>query len=484
MLTAEIELKLELSEEGFDALLASDLLGEPEKKLQQTSIYFDTGNQDLFRRGFTLRIRKTGDSLVQTVKASGESASLFARSEWEMPVEQPLPVLNHSSPIGSEFGSDLALTARFEVDVERRVWNVVEEGSRLEVALDQGRIVSGERYMAIREIEIELKDGNAAHLFVFARKLDGITPFKFGVRSKAGRGFSLIDAQRMVHKAEPVSLDKTQRAVNAFQAIGESCFRHFRLNENILLRQHDAEALHQARVAIRRLRSAFSLHKPMLPGDEPQRLKDEFRWLAGVLGEARNLDVLLPKAADADLRSRLSKARDDAYGSAIAALTSSRSRALMLDFNDWLRSGEYLSLASTDEIRLQPSADFARSALQRMRKKLKKHGDALAELDDEHRHLARKDAKKLRYAAEFFGSLFDDRQSERRYKQFNAAMESLQDELGALNDLATGPDVLETLGLSNHPARDELVSHTDKGKLISAAQSALDEVVDAKRFWT
>ncbi|MDC9836761.1 CHAD domain-containing protein [Rhizobium binxianense] len=45
-----------------------------------------------------------------------------------------------------------------------------------------------------------------------------------------------------------------------------------------------------ARVALRRLRSAFSLFKPLLPGAEPQRLKDELRWLPGVL------DLLLSPA--------------------------------------------------------------------------------------------------------------------------------------------------------------------------------------------
>lgn len=65
---------------------------------------------------------------------------------------------------------------------------------------------------------------------------------------------------------------------------------------------------------------------------------------------------------------------------------------------------------------------------------------------DEHRHEARKDAKKLRYAAEFFRSLFSDKWDVRPYKRFIGAMEALQDELGALNDFATGPDVLEGRG--------------------------------------
>ncbi|WP_245487171.1 CYTH domain-containing protein [Rhizobium acidisoli] len=81
MLASEIELKLELTPEAVEAAIGSGLLGEPTSILQQTSTYFDTADRKLFDRGFTLRIRKTGNSLIQTVKATGESASLFARSE-------------------------------------------------------------------------------------------------------------------------------------------------------------------------------------------------------------------------------------------------------------------------------------------------------------------------------------------------------------------------------------------------------------------
>ncbi len=55
------------------------------------------------------------------------------------------------------------------------------------------------------------------------------------------------------------------------------------------------------------LRSAFSLYKPLLTDAEAERLKDELRWLAGTLGDARNLDVLLVKAKDDDMHDRLKK---------------------------------------------------------------------------------------------------------------------------------------------------------------------------------
>ncbi len=107
----------------------------------------------------------------------------------------------------------------------------------------------------------------------------------------------------------------------------------------------------------------------------------------------------------------------------------------------------------------------------------------MATLDDDHRHEVRKDAKRFRYAAEFFASLFDDARGVRRHKKFLAAMEALQDDLGALNDLATGPEVLDKHGLSGHPAKDSVISHADKDALIERAQASLDDVLDSKRFW-
>ncbi|MDP9811313.1 inorganic triphosphatase YgiF [Rhizobium tibeticum] len=480
-MSSEIEIKLELSTEALEALLGSDLLGEPEKVLEQSSTYFDTVERRLFQEGFSLRIRRSGAARMQTVKATGPSKSLFARSEWETPIDGDEPVLDHSSPLLSEFGSDLAVEPVFDVDVERRVWNVKENGSLIEVVVDQGEAVSGDRQSAIREVELELKDGDRKDLFILARKVDGIVPSRFGVRSKSEKGFALVDQQRSVFKAEGLDLERNMPAVAAFQAIASSCFRQFRLNEDVLLHRRNPEALHQARVALRRLRSAFSLFKPILSGEEPGRLNAEVRWLASVLGEARNVDVLLAKAKDADLVSKLTDARRDAYDDAIGALNSSRARALALDFNDWLQCGEYLERKDTAD--QSPSAEFTAEALDKMRKKLKKHGRALASVDDEHRHQVRKDAKKLRYAAEFFGSLFDSKRGARRYKKFIAAMADLQDHLGALNDLATGPDVLEKYGLADHPARDSVLSHADKDVLIGKAQDSVDDILDAKRFW-
>ncbi|MEI2296707.1 CYTH and CHAD domain-containing protein [Ensifer sp. MJa1] len=482
-MNTEIEIKLELSPENLDRFLASGLLGEPARVEEQQSVYFDTRGRDLFQAGFTLRIRTVGAARKQTIKATGPGASLFARPEWEMPLSEDRPVVDHSTPLAGEFGLEADdLEPQFSVDVERTIWDVDQDGTKIEVALDRGTVKSGSRRTAVGEIELELKDGDPKALFTLARRIEAIVPIRFGVVSKAERGFRLIDAERLVHKAEPVDLEREMGLMKSFRAIALSCLRHYRLNEDVLRERGNPEALHQARVALRRLRSAFSLYKDILGDDESQRIRQELKWLAGAFGTARDVDVLLTRQPSPELRERLRTARAARYAEVFETLDGPRGRALMLDLQDWLHCGDYQSSAPA-ELRERSAVDFAEAVLDRERRKLKKHGRALAKVSDEDRHEARKDAKKLRYAAEFFVSLFDDKRGARRHRHFIDAMTGLQDRLGTLNDLVSGPHVLEAIGLEDHPDAEALTVHADKEKLIDSAQNALDDVIDVKRFW-
>lgn len=482
-MNTEIEAKLELSPDDLSGFAASGLLGEPARVQQQRSVYFDTQDHELFQSGFTLRVRQVGAARTQTVKATGPGASIFARPEWELPLSSDQPVVDSTTPLAARFDLDPDdLQPQFTVDVERSTWQVDVDGAKIEAVLDRGSVAAGNRQTAVGEVELELKDGDPKALFALTRRIEAVVPVRFGVISKAERGFRLIDTQQLVFKSEPVNLDREMRLIKSFQTIALSCFRHYRLNEDVLRERRNPEGLHQARVALRRMRSAFSLYKDILEDDESQRIKDELKWLAGELGKARDVDVLLTRGPGSDLRERLKEVRAARYAGVFETLDGARARALLLDLHEWLHCGDYLSIPPA-ELRDQPAVDFAQSVLDRMRKKLKKHGRALAKVSDEERHEARKDAKKLRYAAEFFAALFDDKRGAKRHKRFIKAMSTLQDRLGILNDLVSGPVVLAEIGLEDHPDADTLVVHADKDKQIDSAQSALDDVIDAKRFW-
>lgn len=481
----EVELKLEVSPQAADALEGSALLKGAPVTRDQRSLYFDTPDGRLAQAGLSLRIRRSGEDRIQTVKADGASAAgLFSRSEWERPVADDRPVLDDDTPIPALLGKAvLDVAPAFEVHIERRIWNLRAGGARIELALDRGEVVAGDRRSPICEVELELKGGDAAALFAFARRLDAVAPVRLGVLAKAERGYRLMGPVVTAARAEPPSLRPEMTAAQAFQQIVQGCVRQFRLNEARLAEARDANALHQARVALRRLSSAFSIFKEMLGDEEGVRLREALRWLAAQFADARNLDVLLQSRRAGRLRDRLTLERQAAYARVEEALASAQVRALMLDLTQWTATGGWLRVAEAGAARDQSVHAFAPAALDRLRRKVKQGGVALAKTDDAARHALRKDAKKLRYGAEFFGSLFDGKQETRRCKDFIVAVEAVQDSLGALNDFVTAPGLLDRLGVAEERDAARLPTDGEKVALLKKAQAAHDKLLDAKPFW-
>lgn len=480
----EVELKLEIASEDAATFEASGLIANSAKKVRQISTYFDTPEHDVANAGFSLRIRLSDKKRVQTIKADGAvAAGLFVRSEWERAVEAATPVLDYTTPLPALLGDKVdSIVPAFEVEIDRQTWNIDEGGSTIELVLDRGEVVAGKRRSPVCEIELELKSGDPAALFAFARRIDAVVPIRLGVLSKAERGYALAGAAPTRMIAEPVLLAGGATAAEAFGQIIQSCIRQFRLNESLLLATRDAGALHQARVALRRLRSAFTIFKPMI-GDDGAELREELRWLASELGQARDLDVLLKRAVPGPLYDRIAAMREATYDAVCETLASRRARGLMFNVAEWAATSDWSGAVGGGYDGNASARDFAAKALDRYRRKLKREGRNLADIDDEARHEARKSAKKLRYAAEFFADLFDRKNEKRRHKRFVQALEALQDQLGALNDLATAPEVLKKLGVTDDPAAADLLAPGKKGKLLDAAVDAHKGFIDAKRFW-
>jgi triphosphatase len=482
----EVELKLEI-DPGDAARLAeapvlAGLAAEPQDLL---STYFDTPDEDLRRKGYGLRIRRKGKKRIQTVKAEGEGAAgLFVRPEWECEVKGDRPVLDaKAGPLAELFPSDVlgALEPLFETRVARTVFEPTIEGASIELALDMGEAVAGPRRTQLSEVELELKSGNPRALFDLARQLDEHVPLRLGVRSKSEVGYGLTtDEKPRAVKAEPLVLDRQGDARDAFAAIAHSCIRQFRLNESRVMTAGGAGSVHQARVGLRRLRSAFSLFKPLLAGDDrADLLKLELKWLAAELGEVRNLDVLIPRMSEA-VRGQLEIARDRAMEHVHVALASARTRLLMIDLAEWLAIGDWRLDPADPAIAARLAPDFAADVLDRHRRKIKKRGQHLAKLDDEHRHEVRIEGKKLRYAAEFFGSLYPAKKARRRHKDFLSAIEDLQDALGELNDFVTGPEVLARLGIEETLPS---LGKRERRRMLEGAEDSLETLLDVKRFW-
>ncbi|WP_380783451.1 CHAD domain-containing protein [Sphingomonas sp. R86520] len=480
--TSEIELKLEIELAAMDAFRANAVLaGTAFKDVEQLSTYFDTPQHDLRKAKISLRVRKIGERHVQTVKVSGSAAAgLFARPEWERDIAGPLPELDAESPIRTLVGADILarIVPAFTVTVTRRQWLIEQDGGTVELVADTGFVAVGERTTAISEIELELKSGPPTAIFSLARLLDRDVALRLGVLTKAERGYRLMEAAILgAEKAERLELASDATVAEAFERIVGACLRHFRLNETLLRREPGPEPLHQARVALRRLRSALSIFKPVVADARFVHLASDLKWLAGTLGTARDLDVMLARLAHPD--ARLIAAHAEAYADALAALDSKRTRDLMIDIVEWTALGAWrVHPADPGEVQ-QPAIRFTGDVLESLRRRIKRRGDGLVGLEDDARHRARIAAKKLRYATGFFETLYPGKKAHRRFKAFVKPLEALQEQLGLLNDIATAPALLARFDLDD----GERISLEDREKILARAADAYGRLKDAKRFW-
>lgn len=471
------------------------------------SVYYDTGKHALRRRGLSFRVRQDGERRLQTLKAAaGAGAGLFDRAEWECEVEggEPDPALFDDARASRLLRTRGGLAPVFETRIERTAWLVAIGSSEIELSIDDGEVTAGSAARRVAEIELELKHGAAADLFEAARRLAEIASIRIGVLSKSERGYGLLEgASPASFKAGPVPLTRDVSAGAAFQAVARSCLRHFRLNEAPLVEGRAEEALHQARVAMRRLRSALSLFRDVVADEEVDGLKRRLRSLSALLGVARNLDVYTERVLEAelardpaepgiaDLAATLGADRERAYDRVVRRLASKAFGRFMVDLSAWIEAGPWLSREASSG-RDDPAWTFAKAVLDRRRRRVRKAGRHLERQSPEARHQVRIDAKKLRYASEFFAGLVRGRKRRRRHAAFVSALERLQACLGELNDIETGHALAESLARSAPTATPLLLfaaGHAAGGQdgreaaLVASAVEAHAAFSDAKTFW-
>jgi inorganic triphosphatase YgiF len=451
---AEIELKLWLRREDAEAFASLARLKRARPHQEQLrTIYFDTPDFKLARKGVALRVRRVGQRWLQTLKTEGErSGGLSKRLELETPVGTPAPDF---SRLPAEVRDRLvrkkwraALTPVFETRFRRTTWNLrTPDGSSVEVALDEGEILAGENSEALCEVELELKSGSADALYALAQAFAQqllLIPFD---ASKAERGARLAagKACKPVSAVLPV-LERGMPVCAAFAQIVRACLAQLQANLPGLLLADDPEYLHQARVAVRRLRSAAGLFKKPCPplAEEMARLAN----LGRALGEARDWDVFvleslpgliepIPATQKTLMRRRAHAARRKARAAALDLVRSPGTAADLLSMHRWLHGLE----AGQGEPRLIP---FARAKLERLHEGVLAASFGFAEQSPEQRHALRIRVKRLRYALDYLGALFGG------HKKFAACFAALQDELGALNDANTARRFLDRL---NHDGR-------------------------------
>jgi inorganic triphosphatase YgiF len=200
---------------------------------------------------------------VQTVKTGDfMEANLWERREWEDPIAGNRPDLDARKArawLPKALRKE-ELRPVFMAVVARRVIELEPHASsRVEVAIDQGEIRTsdGGAVEPISEVELELKSGDPAVLYDLSLRLLQVAKIRLEMRSKAERGYRLLGAAPRPAQAMPVGLAPDMTVEATLQCFGQRYLAHLLHNEFVALAD-DAEAIHQVRVAVRRLRSTRS----------------------------------------------------------------------------------------------------------------------------------------------------------------------------------------------------------------------------------
>ena len=454
---SEVELKFALESAAAAKLPRTAALARPGRRRRLTSIYFDTQEATLAKHGMALRLRRAAGRWTQCLKAGGEAtAGLHAREEWEL--DRPGPTLDlrlfGDTPLARLDAAKTLHTALrpvFAVDVMRTTWNLrPHPGQRVEVALDSGLVATagGERSDTISEVEIECVDAPPAAAYAVAERLLDEVPLRPSPTTKAERGYRLFHGKEpRPAKAKRPALEPGMTPAAAARALIVAAIAQLQANEEGVLASPDPEFVHQARVALRRLRSTLRMFRKPVGRKRSRIWRRALGDTARALGAARDWDVFtdetLPRLARGlaapttakRLRQRAALARQDARGQARAALRSANYGRVLLDLSRWL-AVDHATAESTETLDA-----FAARLVGKHHRKLAARIDDLRALEAPQRHRVRIEAKHLRYVADGMGVVF----GARAVDDYCDALADMQDELGRANDAATALKLLETL---------------------------------------
>ncbi len=424
----EIELKFLVSEAAFRNIQQSTRFGSGGGRAavqRLYSVYFDTELGDLRRHRIVLRMRRLRSRHILTLKWDGKPGSgTFERGEMEVATASPVP---DPAVLGAVVEAEIMrltegrpLQPFFTTDIRRVVRRVILGGSEIEAAFDTGSIVFGAQRTAVREIELELKAGDPADLYQFGLSLLTDFPMHLGVMTKAERGVLLSCGTHAtaIRAVAPALTDQTTD--QAIGAIISTCLSQFVDNWPAFDGPDKVEAIHQMRVALRRLRAALALFHRHFPCKEFDEFRAEAKRIATAMEKARNWDVFESlvrvgphRAFPSDpgfefLTQDVTMRREDGYTTVAALLAHTDTTRFVLSLEAFVaRRGWRNALAGAELPRLtMPASGFASECLERLHRRVRKRGKALLTLPPEERHGVRIALKNLRYAADFFGNLF------------------------------------------------------------------------------
>lgn len=415
-------------------------VGSPvEHDLEAT--YFDTADLALTAAGITLRRRTGGDDPGWHLK--------LPTAEDRYEVQVPLGRSTRTPPI--RMRSRVQAIVRGErlapiaiVRNRRVAHRLLDSEGRILAEVSEDMVSATDSYTATatawREWEVELVDGDGVLLLAAAEALlaGGAT------RSRSPSKLARALGDRMPAEPEP-GRPSPRRKGPAEHVV------HDRLVQQVselrrldpLVRSDATDAVHKMRVAIRRLRNALATFGPLLDREVTDPVRAELKWLAAVLGDVRDAEVMhhrlqamladeSPEIVRGVVRSRtdkeLGERRRAAHARAVLAMETERYFAL-LDRLNGLAAGP-----PWNEVAREPASEVLPGCVLHDWKRLRRRVAAAADVDDpveraRRLHEVRKAAKRTRYATEALTPVY--RKDARRLRR---ATKRIQTVLGAHHD--------------------------------------------------
>jgi triphosphatase len=488
---SELELKFRVPDAALPSL-RNALRAHGARAVRLQARYFDTADGRLAQHELALRLRLEGRRWVQTLKAAGEGAVHRLEHEVRVPgVGSRVPTIDPHRHHGSEAGKQLsealqavpasALAERHGTDVKRLRCLVRDaRGCEIEVALDEGRASANSRSVPLAELELEHKAGPVQGLFDLAASWIEHGGLWLCTTRKSERGERLLRAESdpPATKARPPRLAPSVDGAGLMRAVLQSAL------EQVLANVSDvgegvgaAETIHQARVGLRRLRTALRELAALSPAISPH-WDGVLATAFAQLGESRDDEVVgaavrpLLEAASAPLQSWTPHASANP-GKAVREMS----------FQLTLIAIAALAHAGDEQFTpLSPAAtrEWVARRLSELHHQVARDGRRFEKLALERQHRVRKRLKRLRYLADLTAGLWPEDPLQAYLKRLAAA----QDALGRHNDVAVAAAAFRA-DAPSHPAAWFAAGYLQAHLAVTAraARKALSRIAQTASFW-
>jgi len=419
-----------------------------------SATYYDTEDLRLARSGITLRRRTGGHDAGWHLKLPVDPNDAGVRDEVQLPLSAGgpgrIPAELADLVLGVTRGGELTARATQRTRRTPTVVHGRDGQPDLEIVTDSVSLTAGPLAgTAYREVEVEVL-GSAELMGVVIELLQqaGAEPSRSkskGVRAVAG-DVALDPVVAPIERARP----KDSAAYAVTQLVRTHV--HALLAQDIRVRRALPDSVHQFRVAARRLRSGLQAFVPLVDETWARQLRAELGWIAGVLGAARDREVLEQRlfAGVRELSWDLDRA------AAFVVIQDHMEAELALanqQINETLRSQRYLDLLDalieaaaappTTDLAELPASEALRPLVRKRWKRLAHEANMLHDEvhgHDDHWHQTRITAKKARYTVDACAPVFGS-----PARKLGKQLEVVTELLGEHQDCAIAADLVHSL---------------------------------------